>query len=130
MKSVIANPSHSEAAAKDAMEAVWDIRYNDTKPFDRGSSTITIDDGKPIAATQFLNSVLVQQLGSGLYGLGIGAFGIDWSTVSSYLGSPLASPWFATAHVAVGFFIVMYVLTPFILLVQCLQSQNIPNIFG
>ncbi|GLU17567.1 hypothetical protein SLE2022_339280 [Rubroshorea leprosula] len=57
-------------------------------------------------------SVLAQQLGSGLYGLGIAAFGIDWSTISSYLGSPLASPWFATANVAVGFVCVMYVLTP------------------
>ncbi|KAK4386919.1 Mitochondrial inner membrane protease ATP23 [Sesamum angolense] len=35
MKSVTANPYCSEAAAKDAMEAVWDVCYNDTKPFDR-----------------------------------------------------------------------------------------------
>ncbi|KAB1205124.1 Oligopeptide transporter 6 [Morella rubra] len=57
-------------------------------------------------------SVLIQQLGSGLQGLGIGSFGIDWSTISSYLGSPLASPWFATANTAVGFVLVMYVMTP------------------
>ncbi|KAL3526117.1 hypothetical protein ACH5RR_014489 [Cinchona calisaya] len=35
MKSVMANPYCSEAAAKDAMEAVWDVCYNDTMPFDR-----------------------------------------------------------------------------------------------
>ncbi|XP_065638135.1 mitochondrial inner membrane protease ATP23 isoform X1 [Quercus suber] len=35
MKSVIMNPYCSEAAAKDAMEAVWDVCYNDTQPFDR-----------------------------------------------------------------------------------------------
>lgn len=35
MKSVTANPYCSEEAAKDAMEAVWDTCYNDTKPFDR-----------------------------------------------------------------------------------------------
>ncbi|KAH7850586.1 hypothetical protein Vadar_000225 [Vaccinium darrowii] len=35
MKSVINNPYCSEAAAKDAMEAVWDVCYNDTAPFDR-----------------------------------------------------------------------------------------------
>ncbi|GMH15020.1 hypothetical protein Nepgr_016861 [Nepenthes gracilis] len=35
MKSMTANPYCSEAAARDAMEAVWDICYNDTKPFDR-----------------------------------------------------------------------------------------------
>ncbi|KAL1556393.1 OPT superfamily [Salvia divinorum] len=60
----------------------------------------------------FPQSVLVQQLGSGLHGLGIAAVGLDWSSISSYLGSPLASPWFATANVAVGFFIIMYVVTP------------------
>ena len=42
----------------------------------------------------FPNSVFAQQLGSGLYGLGIGSIGLDWASVSSYLGSPLASPWF------------------------------------
>ncbi|KVI07629.1 Oligopeptide transporter OPT superfamily [Cynara cardunculus var. scolymus] len=47
-------------------------------------------------------SVIVNQLGSGLNGLGIGAFGLDWTTIASYLGSPLASPWFATANVAAG----------------------------
>jgi hypothetical protein len=60
----------------------------------------------------FPNSVLAQQLGSGLYGLGIGAIGLDWSAISAYLGSPLASPWFATANVAAGFVFVMYILTP------------------
>lgn len=58
------------------------------------------------------NSVLAHQLGSGLHGLGIGAFTFDWATIGSYLGSPLASPWFATANVAAGFFLILYVLTP------------------
>ncbi|XP_057857121.1 mitochondrial inner membrane protease ATP23 isoform X1 [Cryptomeria japonica] len=35
LKSVNRNPSCSEEASKEAMEAVWDICYNDTKPFDR-----------------------------------------------------------------------------------------------
>ncbi|KAM3206710.1 hypothetical protein ACQJBY_062069 [Aegilops geniculata] len=60
----------------------------------------------------FPHSVLAQQLGSGLRGLGIGAIGLDWASVSSYLGSPLVSPWFATVNVAAGFFIIMYVITP------------------
>ncbi|CAA7391921.1 unnamed protein product [Spirodela intermedia] len=60
----------------------------------------------------FPHSIVAQQIGSGMDGMGIGAIGLDWSTVSSYLGSPLASPWFATANVAVGFFLVMYVITP------------------
>lgn len=60
----------------------------------------------------FPRSVFAQQLGSGLHGLGVAAIGLDWSTISSYLGSPLASPWFATANVAVGFALVTYVITP------------------
>ncbi|KAF3332302.1 oligopeptide transporter 7 [Carex littledalei] len=60
----------------------------------------------------FPHSVFAHQLGSGLKGLGIGAIGLDWSSISSYLGSPLASPWFATANVAAGFIIVMYIMTP------------------
>ncbi|WZY96490.1 hypothetical protein YC2023_068819 [Brassica napus] len=35
LKPLHGNPYCSEVAAKDAMEAVWDTCYNDTKPFDR-----------------------------------------------------------------------------------------------
>ncbi|KAL6652507.1 hypothetical protein ACP70R_011432 [Stipagrostis hirtigluma subsp. patula] len=35
LMSVMKNPNCSETAAKDAIEAVWDICYNDTRPFDR-----------------------------------------------------------------------------------------------
>ena len=56
-------------------------------------------------------SILVQQLDSGLHGLWMGTFRIDWATISSYVGGPLASPWFATASIAVGFFLVIYVMT-------------------
>ncbi|KAJ7959383.1 Oligopeptide transporter like [Quillaja saponaria] len=72
------------------------------------------------------NSILVQQLGSGMNGLGIGSFGIDWSTISSYLGSPLASPWFATANVAVGFFFVMYVMTPITYWTNTYNAKTFP----
>ncbi|XP_021283649.1 oligopeptide transporter 6-like isoform X2 [Herrania umbratica] len=71
-------------------------------------------------------SILVQQLGSGLNGLGIGSFGIDWATISSYLGSPLASPWFATANIAVGFFLVMYVMTPLTYWFDVYKAKNFP----
>ncbi|KAL5211370.1 hypothetical protein ABZP36_022217 [Zizania latifolia] len=74
----------------------------------------------------FPHSVLAQQVGSGLRGLGIGAIGLDWSTVSSYLGSPLASPWFATANVAAGFFIIMYIITPIAYWFNFYKAQNFP----
>lgn len=60
----------------------------------------------------FPKSVMAQQIGSGMSGLGVGAIALDWSTVTSYLGSPLATPWFATANVACGFIIFTYILTP------------------
>ncbi|KAM3321504.1 oligopeptide transporter 7 [Capsicum chacoense] len=74
----------------------------------------------------FPKSVLAQQLGSGLKGLGIGAIGLDWSSVSSYLGSPLASPWFATANVAAGFIFVMYVVTPICYWLNLFKAKTFP----
>ncbi|XP_027093479.1 oligopeptide transporter 4-like [Coffea arabica] len=58
------------------------------------------------------NSVTAQQLGSGLKGLGLGAFTLDWSTVASFLFSPLISPFFAIANVFVGYVLVVYVVIP------------------
>ncbi|KAJ1254764.1 hypothetical protein BS78_K329500 [Paspalum vaginatum] len=74
----------------------------------------------------FPNSVIAQQLGSGLHGLGIGAISLDWSSISSYLGSPLASPWFATANIAAGFFIVMYIVTPINYWFNVYKARNFP----
>ncbi|KAM0846307.1 hypothetical protein ACQ4PT_055749 [Festuca glaucescens] len=74
----------------------------------------------------FPYSVLAQQLSSGLHGLGIGAIGLDWASISSYLGSPLASPWFATANVAAGFFIVMYIITPIAYWFNFYKAQTFP----
>uniref|UniRef100_A0A5B6YS56 Putative oligopeptide transporter 6-like n=1 Tax=Davidia involucrata TaxID=16924 RepID=A0A5B6YS56_DAVIN len=71
-------------------------------------------------------SILVQQLGSGMKGLGIGALGFDWNTIASYLGSPLASPWFATANVAIGFCLVMYVMTPLSYWFNAYNAKNFP----
>ncbi|KAF2313506.1 hypothetical protein GH714_011296 [Hevea brasiliensis] len=79
-----------------------------------------------VVASKSCSSFIVQQLGSGLYGLGIGALGIDWSTISSYLGSPLASPWFATANVAVGFVFVMYILTPLCYWLNVYKAKTFP----
>ncbi|GMP27129.1 hypothetical protein CsSME_00003260 [Camellia sinensis var. sinensis] len=74
----------------------------------------------------FPNSVLAHQLGSGLRGLGIGAFGLDWSSISAYLGSPLSSPWFATANIAVGFVFFMYVLTPIAYWCNLFSAKTFP----
>ncbi|CAN1226912.1 Oligopeptide transporter 7, partial [Linum perenne] len=74
----------------------------------------------------FPASILAHQLGSGFRGLGIGALGFDWATISAYLGSPLASPWFATANVAVGFAVFMYVITPLAYWLNVYNAKTFP----
>ncbi|KAL3614823.1 oligopeptide transporter [Castilleja foliolosa] len=59
----------------------------------------------------FKDKIFPQQLGSGLHGLGIGSFGLDWSTVS-FIGSPISTPGFVILNCLFGFFLVMYVMTP------------------
>ncbi|PKI56335.1 hypothetical protein CRG98_023354, partial [Punica granatum] len=58
------------------------------------------------------DSITVHQIGSGLKGMGIGAFTFDWNTVAAFLGSPLATPAFAIINVLVGFVIMVYVVLP------------------
>ncbi|KAG2312328.1 hypothetical protein Bca52824_023885 [Brassica carinata] len=70
--------------------------------------------------------LMAQQIGSGLHGFGIGAIGLDWSTISSYLGSPLASPWFATANVGVGFVLAIYVLIPICYWLDVYKAKTFP----
>ncbi|KAJ4962257.1 hypothetical protein NE237_022196 [Protea cynaroides] len=60
----------------------------------------------------FKNSVTAQQLGSGMNGLGFGAFAIDWATVASYLYSPLITPFFAIVNIFSGYFLIMYIIMP------------------
>ncbi|MCO5597883.1 hypothetical protein L7F22_051968 [Adiantum nelumboides] len=60
----------------------------------------------------FPKSITAQQIGSGLRGLGVGAISLDWSGISSFLSSPLVSPFFATVNVAVGFVLFIYVMLP------------------
>jgi hypothetical protein len=60
----------------------------------------------------FPKSVTAQQIGSGMDGLGVGSFSLDWSVIASYLGSPLISPFFAIVNVAAGYFLILYVLIP------------------
>ncbi|XAR62052.1 hypothetical protein NMG60_11016636 [Bertholletia excelsa] len=62
----------------------------------------------------FSKSVTAQQIGSGMRGLGIGSFTIDWSVIASYLGSPLITPFFAIVNALVGYVAVMYVLLPLV----------------
>nr|GMC55856.1 oligopeptide transporter 1-like [Ipomoea batatas] len=58
------------------------------------------------------DSVTMQQLGSGLKGLGIGSFALDWATVAAFRGSPLATPAFAIINMLIGYILVAYIAIP------------------
>ncbi|KAJ9159243.1 hypothetical protein P3X46_024763 [Hevea brasiliensis] len=60
----------------------------------------------------FSKSVTAQQIGSGMRGLGLGAITLDWTTVASFLFSPLISPFFAIANVFVGYVLIVYIALP------------------
>lgn len=60
----------------------------------------------------FPKSVTAHQIGSGLNGLGVGAFTLDWSTVASFLFSPLICPFFAIANVFFGYILILYIVIP------------------
>ncbi|KAL8505404.1 hypothetical protein ACS0TY_016588 [Phlomoides rotata] len=70
-------------------------------------------------------SVFAQQLGSGLYGLGIGSFGLDWATVR-YLGNPISTPGFAIVNIMIGFFLILYVQTPITYFNNMYEAKKYP----
>ncbi|CBI39772.3 unnamed protein product, partial [Vitis vinifera] len=72
------------------------------------------------------NSITAQQIGSGLYGMGLGSFGLDWATVASFLGSPLATPGFAIINILVGFFIIVYILLPLTYYNNAYEAKKFP----
>ncbi|KAL1942284.1 hypothetical protein VTO73DRAFT_6348 [Trametes versicolor] len=57
------------------------------------------------------NNVVVNQLFGYYNGLGMSLITFDWSQIT-YIGSPLATPWWAEANVAVGFVFFFWILTP------------------
>ncbi|OVA19985.1 Oligopeptide transporter [Macleaya cordata] len=86
----------------------------------------------PISALSFVcwiwkNSITAQQIGSGLHGLGIGSFGLDWS-VASYLGSPLATPGFTIVNTLIGFALTVYVLLPIAYWTNVYKAKRFPII--
>ncbi|KAF7290406.1 OPT oligopeptide transporter [Mycena chlorophos] len=57
------------------------------------------------------NNVVVNQLFGVNYGLAMGLVTFDWAQIA-YIGSPLATPWWAEANIAVGFVFFFWILTP------------------
>lgn len=72
------------------------------------------------------NSVTAQQVGSGLKGLGIGSFALDWSTVAGFLGSPLATPGFAIINILVGYVLIVYIVIPIAYWNNLFEAKRFP----
>ncbi|KAI8000098.1 Oligopeptide transporter 5 [Camellia lanceoleosa] len=72
------------------------------------------------------DSVTAQQIGSGLHGLGIGSFALDWSTVAGFLGSPLATPGFAILNILVGYIAIVYVVIPIAYWTNSFEAKRFP----
>ncbi|XP_028557152.1 oligopeptide transporter 5-like [Dendrobium catenatum] len=86
-----------------------------------------------ISAISFLcliykKSVTMQQIGSGLNGLGFGSFGLDWSTVAGFLGTPLATPAIAIFNIMISFFLKVYVLLPITYWTNTYDAKRFPMI--
>jgi OPT family oligopeptide transporter len=74
------------------------------------------------------NSVTAQQIGSGVYGIGVGSFGLDWATVAGFLGTPLSTPAFAIMNVMAGFFLIVYVILPIAYWTDAYNAKRFPII--
>ncbi|XVE80579.1 hypothetical protein DITRI_Ditri14bG0150800 [Diplodiscus trichospermus] len=73
------------------------------------------------------DSIVAQQIGSGLHGFGIGSFGLDWSTVA-FLTSPLPTPLFAIVNILVGFCLAFYVAVPIAYWMNVFEARRFPLI--
>ncbi|KAG8844060.1 hypothetical protein FRB96_003293 [Tulasnella sp. 330] len=71
------------------------------------------------------NNVVVNQLFGVVHGLGGSLLTFDWSQIA-YIGSPLATPWWAEANVAAGFFFFFWVLTPILYYTNTWYGSYLP----
>ncbi|KAH8078033.1 OPT oligopeptide transporter [Cristinia sonorae] len=57
------------------------------------------------------DNIPVNQMFGDIHGLGMSLITFDWAQIA-YIGSPLATPWWAEANIAVGFVFFFWILTP------------------
>ncbi|KAF9926403.1 hypothetical protein FBU30_004003 [Linnemannia zychae] len=62
----------------------------------------------------------------GANGLGVGAISLDWNNIVSYLGSPLVVPWWAQVNIALGFFLIAWVMVPIAYFNNLWDAQRFP----
>ncbi|KJA17684.1 hypothetical protein HYPSUDRAFT_170303 [Hypholoma sublateritium FD-334 SS-4] len=73
----------------------------------------------------FPRNVKVNQLFGYHSGLGFSVLTLDWNQIA-FIGSPLATPWWAEANVMIGFFVFYWFLTPVLYYSNVWYSQYMP----
>jgi OPT family small oligopeptide transporter len=71
------------------------------------------------------DNVPVNQMFGYLSGMGMSVITFDWAQIA-YIGSPLATPWWAEANIAVGFFSIFWVLTPILYYTNVWDGAYLP----
>ncbi|KAG6836671.1 hypothetical protein H0H93_005089 [Arthromyces matolae] len=71
------------------------------------------------------NNIPVNQMFGYVSGLGMSLITFDWAQIA-YIGSPLATPWWAEANVAVGFVFFFWILTPILYYTNTWYSAYLP----
>ncbi|KAG0004900.1 hypothetical protein BGZ80_008143 [Entomortierella chlamydospora] len=72
------------------------------------------------------DSLVLNQLGSGLKGIGYLSFTLDWSSMKAWLPSPLAVPWWAQANMLAGFVFFVWILIPIMYYTNCYDGKLFP----
>ncbi|CAL1707442.1 unnamed protein product [Somion occarium] len=71
------------------------------------------------------DNIVINQLFGYSSGLGMSLITFDWSQIA-YIGSPLATPWWAEANIAVGFLFFFWFLTPVLYYTNTWYSKFMP----
>ncbi|KZP16413.1 OPT oligopeptide transporter [Athelia psychrophila] len=71
------------------------------------------------------DNVPVNQMFGYVHGMGMSIITFDWSQIA-YIGSPLATPWWAEANVAFGFVFFYWILTPALYYTNTWYAEYMP----
>ncbi|KAF9109292.1 hypothetical protein BGX30_008454, partial [Mortierella sp. GBA39] len=68
---------------------------------------------------------VLSQIG-GANGLGVGAISLDWNNIVAFLGSPLIVPWWAQVNIAMGFFLIAWIMVPIAYYTNLWEAKRFP----
>lgn len=71
------------------------------------------------------DNIPVNQMFGYVHGMGMSLITFDWAQIA-YIGSPLATPWWAEANIAVGFVFFFWILTPVLHYTNTWNSMYMP----